>query len=141
MAVAVTGCYAVKLASREEGIDMSKVGPGITRQEVEDLLGEPAKEWDSATGIHYCTYSFDAGRPPDKSEATAFLFLDLITLGISEIMVGFENSSNSSDPYLEYLRVIGRVVISYDQEGYVLGVFEEFEKIPPDGRRPAKSPE
>lgn len=55
MAVAVTGCYAVKLASREEGIDMSKVGPGITRQEVEDLLGEPAKEWDSATGIHYCT--------------------------------------------------------------------------------------
>ncbi len=56
-------------------------------------------------------------------------------------MVGFENSSNSSDPYLEYLRVIGRVVISYDQEGYVLGVFEEFEKIPPDGRRPAKSPE
>lgn len=124
-----TGCFAVKFATGEKGIDVTGIQPGVTRANAEAILSPPVREWTSSTGIRYTTYSYDAGRPPNMPEAVAAVIMDVISVGIFELIVAIKEPKPWT---LDH--ITGRVVISYDDRAVVLGIFDEFDELPPDGR-------
>jgi hypothetical protein len=125
----LTGCFAVKLAKGEKGTDVTGIQPGVTQANAEAILGHPVRKWTSSTGIRYTTYYYDAGLPPNMPDAAAAVIVDLITVGIFELVVAI----NEPKPWiLDHHTDV--VVISYDNRAVVLGIFDEFDELPPDGR-------
>jgi hypothetical protein len=70
-----------------------------------------------------------AGRPPNMAAAAAAVILDLVTVGIFEFVAAIKEATRPLD-HITY----GRIVISYDNRDVVLGIFDEFDELPPDGR-------
>lgn len=124
-----TGCFAVKLAKGEKGANVTGIQPGVTRANAEAILGPPVREWTSSSRIRYSTYSYDAGRPPNMPDAVGVVIMDLITGGIFEFVVAV----NEPKPWI-LDHITDRIVTSYDDRAVVLGVFDEFDELPPDGR-------
>jgi hypothetical protein len=61
--------------------------------------------------------------------------MDVMTLGMPEVIwVLPESMGKSPKPYMDAQRTSARVVISYDDRDLILGIFDEFEELPPDGR-------
>ncbi len=133
----LTGCSVVEFAAGEKGVDVSTVQPGITRAEVEAVLGKPVRSWTSPTGVYYCTYVYDSGRPPSPSGAGATLLMDIISLGLWEVLVSLDAPHTS---FNDVDRTTATVHISYDHQDIILGVFGEFDELPPDGRSPMPKP-
>lgn len=125
-----TGCTVNKLAAPVEGKDITTVQSGITREQVEALLGSPTREWSSKTGIDYCMYEYDAGYPGDNASAALWAVMDVMSLGLFEL---YHELGLYPDPTKgQHLK--SRVIVSYDNEGTVLGVFDEFAVLPDDGK-------
>lgn len=127
-----TGCTAVRLATGGGGAAVAPIQPGTARAAAEGILGSPVREWTSPTGIRYATYQYDAGWPPDVPEAIAVAFLDLISLGLIEYAE--RRDGNPSIRRAAARRTSARVVVSYDHRDMILGIFDEFAELPPDGR-------
>jgi hypothetical protein len=123
-----TGCLAVKLAKGEKGTEVTWIQPGVTRANAEAILGPPVREWTSSTGIRYTTYYYDAGLPPNMPDAAAAVIMDVISVGIFELVV----ATNAKPWILDHHTDV--VVISDDNRDVVLGIFDEFDELPPDGR-------
>ncbi|MEO6308247.1 MAG: hypothetical protein ABIO96_06940 [Nitrospiraceae bacterium] len=125
----LTGCFAVKLAKGEKGVNVTGIQPGVTRANAEAILRPPVREWTSSTGILYTTYYYDAGRPSNMPEAAAVAIVDVISVGMFELVVAI----NEQQPWtLDH--ITERIVISYNDRAVVLGIFDEFDELPPDGR-------
>jgi len=129
--MAVTGCTVSKLATPVEGKNVTTVQPGSTREQVEALLGACAREWNSETGIHYCMYEFYAGYPGDKASAAVWAVLDVMSLGLFELYpaIGVYPEDPTEGQHLK-----SRIIVSYDSDCNVLGVFDEFAVLPADGK-------
>jgi hypothetical protein len=126
LSMVTTGCFAAKLAKGEKGTDVTGIQPGVKRANAEAILGPPVRDWTSPTGIRYSTYYYDAGVPPSIPDAAAFALMDLISGGIFELMAttnGFPLHHTTDG-----------MVISYNDRAVVLGIFDEFDELPPDGR-------
>ncbi len=129
------GCTVAQLAAGEEGADVTKIQPGLTRSEAEAVLGSSVKEWKSPAGVNYQTYQYDGGRPANTSDATAIALIDIMTLGIFEAVEAITaDNPHSFRKFMEKKRTTSRVVISYDEQDFILGVFDEFDELPADGR-------
>jgi len=123
-----TGCFAVKLAKGEKGTDVTGIQPGVTRANAEAILGPPVREWTSSTGIRYTTYYYDAGLPPNMPDAAAAVIMDVISVGLFELFWAIDKKPWILDHHTDV------VVISNDDRAVVLGIFDEFDELPPDGR-------
>jgi len=131
-----SGCVAaVATFKGEPGKDISSVRPGISKQEAENVLGSPMREWITPQGIHYCVYSYDAGIPPSVGDAIIFAIAGIISAGLYDLYdaTGLINTSKLK----EGDRVIENIAISYDANDTVVGVFHhlgDFDVLPDDGR-------
>jgi hypothetical protein len=132
----LTGCSVVWYAAGEKGVDITKIQPDVTRAEAEAVLGKPVRSWTSSTGIFYCTYKYDFGRLPRKGDAVTSLIMTIGTLGVWELMW----PSLMDDMEKQGYRTSARLVLSYDNDDIILGVFGEFDELPPDGRSPIPKP-
>jgi len=125
-----TGCVATQLAVGEKGADLAAIQPGVTRANAETLLGTSVKEWVSATGIRYASYNYDAGHPPRIFEAVLFLtggpMVELVYLA------RYFSGTMKEDQFFQH--IMARIVIAYDDRDVVLGLFDEFDPLPPDSR-------
>ena len=132
----IAGCAVSKTLESTPGIDISAVRPGATRQQVEGLVGGPLREWTTRTGVRYRLYRYDAGIEPSAGGAGLVVFMDVITLGLFEVIEATSNSpwnlrGEKKEPLL---------AVSYDAQEIVIGVFRdvgEFAELPEDGRVPA----
>lgn len=97
-----TGCYPMKLAKGDKGVDVTSIQPGVTRMKAETALGPPMRRWVS-TSIRHATYEYKLGLVPYH-------------LPIGD----------------QYIR--DRIVLSYDDRDVILGIFNEFDDLPPNGR-------
>jgi hypothetical protein len=82
----------------------------------------------SKEGIRYSVYEFDVGKPPSGDAAATVAAADILTLGIFELVLLLPDSP----PVVE--EHTSRVVVSFDKEDRVLGLFDEFDELPLDGR-------
>jgi hypothetical protein len=131
-----SGCTVAKALKGEPGKDVSSIKSGITKQEAEEILGSPIREWITPLNIHYCVYSYDAGIPPSPGDAAAFAFLDIIGAGVLELYeaIGLTNLGKTWD---RTSRVVENVAISYDANDAIVGVFDhlgDFDVLPDNGR-------
>lgn len=130
-----TGWSVVELAEDHPGVDVSSLAPSVPRAEVESRLGAPVRSWTSAEGVRYSLYEFDNGVPLNAKHVTRAI-LSVATLGLPDLF-GWWNGSGL--PNRQLGRVWDRVVVSYDGNDIVLGLFDEFETLPANGhsdRRP-----
>jgi hypothetical protein len=132
VAQACSGCGAIELARGTPGIDVSQIQPGVTRAQAEAVLGKPKKDWISPDGVHYFTYEYDTGRPPNVPDAAGFVFMDLLTFGLWEVI-----DAANGHPILNKTlspSTSARVVISYDDGEVARGIFGEFDTLPANGQ-------
>ncbi len=132
-----TGCSVVELAEDHPGVDVSSLTPSVPRAEVESRLGAPVRSWTSTEGVRYSLYRFDNGVPLNAKHVTRAT-LSVATLGLSDFYAWL-GGQQTGLPNRQLGRVWDRVVVSYDENDTVLGLFDEFETLPTDGhsdRRP-----
>jgi hypothetical protein len=119
----------------EKGVDASAVQPGASRAQAEAILGNAVKEWRSASGVRCGIYHYEAGRRADWDRAYGRAIINLATLGFADL---FELIPNH--PQFKFYeanrkrRTVVPIVVSFDVKEMILGIFDEFDELPPDGR-------
>ena len=124
----VAGCSVADSVNGVPGVDTSTIAPGVMRTEVESRLGAPVRSWVSEHGVRYSLYQFSIGVPPNGAATAAMVIMDVATAGIWEIFWAANEDLRQAD------RKSGRVVVSFDDKDVVLGLFDEFDMLPTDGR-------
>jgi len=128
------GCSVAEMARDVAGIDTSPIAPGVGRGEVEARLGAPAKSWVSEHGVSYALYAFDIGIPPNSAAAAATLFMDVATAGLWELFWALDEDLRRGIEETDRQRETGWVLVSYDDQDVVLGLFDQYDALPADGR-------
>ena len=123
LAVLGTGCSVVELTKGRPTVDTSSLAPGVSRAELEARLGAPEWSWVSGDGVRYSLYAFDTGVLPNPVEAYRALIFDMYYLGLPELLGMFMYNADTF-----------RVLVSYDANDVVLGLFDGHETPPTDGR-------
>lgn len=124
-------CAVGSALHTQKGTDVSGIRPGTPRSEVERLVGAPQREWTTAAGVRYRLYSRLGDAPPDASVAAAWAGMDIVTLGIVEMVPLLAKQD------LYERRHQHPIAVSYDEDERVIGVFPnatEFDTLPADGR-------
>jgi hypothetical protein len=122
-------CMVATVYNGRPGLDVSHVKSGMSKAEVEQVLGPSIREWVTSAGIVYRVYDYDAGVPPKPGDAAAVALVDVICLGFSELIFAFK-------PLPQFPKR-EQMAVSYDSNGMVIGVynhFGEFDALPADGR-------
>ena len=127
----LAGCVAVRSWRGEKGADLGNIQPGVKRSAAETALGLPLGESVSATGVRYALYEYNAGIPPHPGDAVTAALLDVVTFGIFEIIT-YKNTGWRHPGEYDRRRI--RVVVAYDTRDVILGIFDEANELPPDGR-------
>jgi hypothetical protein len=129
------GVYVAVSLMEEKGVDASAVQPGASRAQAEAILGNAVKEWRSASGVRCGIYHYEAGRRADWDRAYGRAIINLATLGFADL---FELIPNH--PQFKFYeanrkrRTVVPIVVSFDVKEMILGIFDEFDELPPDGR-------
>ena len=123
---AFAGCAVHTIAVGAKGTDVSEIVIGVSRTETEKILGRHVKKISIANQIDYWMYSFDSGRPPDRKKATLALGVDILVGLLPELL--FDEKK-----YDAKFRNITTVLISYDSDDKIIGIFQEFDDLPING--------
>lgn len=134
--VTLQACSVAHSLHGKPGLDLASIRPGMTRSDVDAILGAPIRGWQSPSGIRYEVYKYDPGVPPNVGEAGFFAFMDVVSLGIWEI-----GMLSHDQPLIKPQKK--QIAISFDSEDRVLGVFPDFgdfDVLPADGRATPNGP-
>lgn len=145
LVAALSGCAVARLATGVDAPDRSALRPGISKTEAEVLLGEPQRSWKTDRGIEYAVYRIYIGAKPQPGLAALTFIIDVGLAGMMEIFAAMAESRCKDlhpEEDLKYQECVGRfyesepvnLLVSYDAQGTVLGLFNEFDELPPDGR-------
>jgi hypothetical protein len=121
------GCTVRSALKDRKGVDISGIKTGVSKVEVEDILGPPEREWLTSSGICYRVYVHDLGVRGD--EIAGLALMDVLTFGAWEIF-------NVYEPYPPK-RNSKKMAVSYDFQDMVVGIFdiyEDFDELPIDGK-------
>ena len=123
------GCSAFIAAEGIEPTDLSAVRPGILRQDVEDLLGQPT-ELETLNGRPAAIYEYDMGRAPGRGGSTTSRDTRDLCQGYVAIVCLFV--ALGAQPYAInklYESQKGLLLVVYDTDETILG----FTTIPKAG--------
>jgi hypothetical protein len=124
-----SGCMVVSALKGKPGLDTTAIKVGMSKAEVERILGSPVHDWVTSAGVVYRVYAYDAGVPPSMGDATGHVFMDGATLGVWELLGAIKEFPEC--------RKREQMAVSYDVNGTVIGIFDhfaDFEVLPADGR-------
>ncbi|NJC88509.1 MAG: hypothetical protein FIB02_08260 [Desulfuromonas sp.] len=94
------------------------------------IVGPPLREWTTAVEIRYGVYSYNGGRPGSAADASALLFMDVITAGLFEVFMFLGTND------FERSGLMKQMAVAYDSNNLVVGAFDDFgdfEALPVDG--------
>ena len=83
---ALSGCSVGMAMSGSENPDLSQVRVGSTRGEVEVQLGSPQRSTINDDGTRVDIYQYEIGNEPSAGRAIGHGVMDVLTLGIWEIV-------------------------------------------------------
>lgn len=136
-AILQQGCSVARDLKAEEGVDVSYIKPGISREEAEKVLGTPLREWVTESNIRYCVYKYDRGVPPRKGDAVYHAFMSVLSLGLTELFEMSAYSKHVNKVVKEHHRIYGQMAIAYDDNDTLVAVFDnfgDFDLLPKNGR-------
>jgi hypothetical protein len=123
--LSLSGCSVFMAASGSEDLDLTSVGQGSSRAEVEALLGKPISFVRKDFG-DIATYQYFTNDEPSYLRAALWAGLDLITAGFAELVI-FRMEALQGDKHT--------VVVAYDLSKQVLAIEHSHDQAP------LKSPE
>jgi hypothetical protein len=130
----VSGCTVHQALQGEPGQDLTTLRPGMTRSQLEAIVGKSDREWTTSEGVRYRLYRYDAGIPPSADQAGANVLMDVLSVGLFELFV-------LADPALQPGHELQDLAVSYDRNDVVIGIFRKVvtsTALPADGRNPEK---
>jgi hypothetical protein len=130
------GCTTVGALKGEEGIDISSIKPGMSKEEAERILGPPVRKWVTSDNINYCAYVYDAGIPPDAVNATAYFISTILTWGLFDLYEA-TGLAKETQEFNEKSRTYRQMAIAYDANNIIINMFDnfsDFKELPSDGR-------
>ncbi len=128
------GCATGYVIRDEPGKDVSAIKPGISKEEAENILGAPNRQWTTSLNIRYCVYRYDAGMKLSTSDKVAVVLFDIMTLGqfsLRQVMPPNVGATRLGPIATD------KIAVAYDQNNLIVGVFdhfEDFDVLPADGR-------
>lgn len=132
LAVTLQGCVSAQVAGTPT-TNLAAVKAGMTRAQIESILGAHNAQWATAKQVIYRTYSYKRVSATGKGLVAG----DILTLGLVSLMV--EDFVASKDP--NAFAESAPLTLSFDADDKVLGVFPDagvFQRFPEDGRPPAR---
>jgi hypothetical protein len=84
--VPLTACSVGMAMSGKDSPNLGAVRSGITRGEVEMHLGHPAQTTTQPDGSVISTYNYQVGNDPSAGRAIGHATMDLLTLGLWEVV-------------------------------------------------------
>lgn len=130
------GCGTMYALKSEPGKDISSIKPGITREEVEASMGKSEREWTTSADVRYRIYTYDAGVPPNKSQAFSNFLAEVATLGIVDIWAYSVSTPEQLSKRPQSEHVMREMAVSYNGQDQVIGVFPVVDNqtvLPADG--------
>jgi len=106
----ISGCAVYMAATGEEEPDLGALKVGSARSEVELQLGAPVKSALMADGGRQDIYEYQIGNQPSTGRAIAHGTMDLLTLGLWEV-VGTPIEGLSGDKH--------KLTVTYDSNDLV----------------------
>lgn len=82
----LSGCSAGMALSGKKEPDLVYVQKGASRQEIEHQLGRPIESKALPNGQTENVYEYEFGNKPSAGKAAGYAILDVLTLGIYEIV-------------------------------------------------------
>jgi len=134
----VAGCVAIDAAKGRPGVDLEDVRSGATRADVESVTGAPLRSWTNDVGTTFRSYVVDAGRAGKLfgwDGAATVIAADILTLGLIEWVSPPRSDEAAREAFLGSSET-RTIIVAYDHEELVLGVFDEFDVLPADGIAP-----
>lgn len=80
------GCSVGMALSGIKNPDLTVLRMGASRGEVELQLGPDLSDIPQPNGNHYCTYQYSLGNEPSAGRTMVHVSLDVVTLGLWEII-------------------------------------------------------
>ncbi len=129
VAALATGCsFVIAAGQGSPGVDLRTIATGASRVDIEQAIGAPVSSSTDADGQQINTYLIRAWRPPSQERGLTNLALDVITLGLWEL-VGTPN-----ELILDPVRRQRELTLTFDENGRVVRM------IPPLAERDALGP-
>lgn len=129
------GCTVASALRGRPGSDVNMVMVGMSRAKIEQVLGPPIRQFVSSGGVYH-VYDYDAGEPPTADAVLACVFLDVITVGLWELiaLIGDVPVNPRRD----------QMAVSFDISETVIRVFDhfgDFDALSNNGNREDKQPD
>ena len=125
------GCSVGMAMSGKKDPNLGAFRVGSTRGEVELQLGSPISTTTTTEGRRVDLYEYEIGNEPSGGRAIAHGVMDVLTLGLWEIIgtpiEGFQGSKH-------------RLTVTYDQEDRVMAINQSVVPPPPKHDSPESRP-
>jgi len=133
------GCLVAESTRSVPATPLAVLKAGSTSADAARLLGEPLRTWRPNDEVVYHLYPYKRPLKGDYGAAGGCIFMDVITLGMFELLMPIDDKNHE----LHREQSVARVWISYDAKDHLLGVFAEMDVLPEDGlpTRHAPAPE
>lgn len=129
LCITLAGCSVGMAMSGKKDPNLGAFRIGSTRGEVELQLGSPISTTTTAEGRRVDLYEYEIGNEPSAGRAIAHGVMDVLTLGIWEIIgtpiEGFQGTKH-------------RLTITYDNEDRVLAINQSV--VPPPPKQESSDP-
>ncbi len=129
------GCTSAYLLQGDAGANLTTIKPGVSATTATQVLGAPKREWRNTSGVLFRLYVYDGGRDSQPGMALFSGVMAIGTLGITEVM--FNKAIDNDKALGREWKYPARLIIAYGADDNALGIFEEFDYLPADGRNPA----
>jgi hypothetical protein len=101
-------CSVGMALSGKEAPNLAVCRVGAPRSDVEAQLGPPVSVSTLPDGTQSCTYEYELGNAPSPGRAVAHGALDVLTLGMWEVLAGTPVEAGTGSKY--------RMTVVYDQQ-------------------------
>jgi hypothetical protein len=121
LVVPISGCSVGMALSGKKDPNLGVIRKGATRGEVELQLGHPISSITTEDGRRLDTYEYEIGNEPSAGRAVAHGIMDVLTLGIWEV-VGTPVEAVQGKKY--------QLAITYDSDNRVIGINQPLASLP-----------
>lgn len=129
LCITLAGCSVGMAMSGKKDPNLGGFQIGSTRGEVEQQLGSPISTTTTAEGRRADLYEYEIGNEPSAGRAIAHGVMDVLTLGIWEII---------GTPIEAFQGTKHRSTITYDNEDRVLAINQAV--VPPPPKQESSDP-
>lgn len=134
----LAGCSVISVLKGEPPKDVSSIVLGISKHDVETVLGSPIREWLTPSNAHFSVYMYNGGVPTDYSDALAIGIFEIVGAILLFEFSELISESSITKMAMNDSRIYVKMAISYNDQNQVISVFDhfnDFDALPSSGQK------